>query len=132
MKKLKLFLTLSFTVKMKVFVVHYTNFDYKPGHMSLNCDGVYTKWEDAFRAALENLVEMMWEDDEEKDEDIKCDDYIDKILSKLPTTQKELNALLPQRGCVWEFENGESAQWWDSEDIGARLTSISYETVRGN
>lgn len=115
---------------MKVFVVHHTNFDYKPGHMSLCCDGVYTKWEDAFRSALDSLAEMLYENDDERDEKVEADDYIDNLLAKLPTTQKELEDLLPERGCVWEFEVGKSAQWWDGDDCGSVLTSISCETVK--
>ena len=114
---------------MKVFVVHHTNFDYKPGHMSLCCDGVYTKWEDAFRSALEDLAQMMYENDEETEEK-EADVYIDKILSKFPTTRKELEDLLPERGCVWEFEAGKSAQFWDGDDIGSVLTSVSYMIVK--
>lgn len=110
---------------MHIFVVHHTNFDYKPGHMYLSCDGVYTNWKDALKKALSLSAKV--EEDIEDDEEEKESQPKDK---ELPTTEKELKDLLPYRACVWEFRNGSSAQWWDGDDIGSHLISISSEKVK--
>ena len=104
---------------MKVFVVHHTIFDYKPGHMYLCCNGVYLNWNDALKKALS----LMLRDDDEEEE---CQE------AKIPTTRAELEQLLPERGCVWTFENEGCAEWWDGDDCGSKLISISLEDVRDN
>jgi len=126
---------------MKVFVVHHTNFDYKPGHMSLSCNGVFTTWEKALKTAIDIMEpgdEFEYECKECKDqfytgeeEEEFCNDCRpEREEVKLPSTEEELRRLLPSRGCVWSFENGESAQWWDGDDCGSLLISISYEEVQ--
>ena len=108
---------------MKVFVVHHTIFDYKPGHMYLSCDGVYLNWNDALKKALSLMddVDGCEDDGDDGDGDGK---------TNLPTTEAELRNLLPERGCVWEFGNGKCAEWWDGDECGSKLISISFEDVR--
>jgi hypothetical protein len=136
---------------MEIFVVHHTNFDYKPGHMYLSCDGVFTTWENALRRALDYNIEVtecqycgesdVSEMSYYKDVGFVCgeckdcmkDDVKEVIKMEeypLPTTEEELKNFIPSSGCIWDFTPGESAQWWDGEDCGANLFSISKEKVQ--
>ena len=124
-----------------VFLVHHTCFDYKPGHMYITCEGIFTSWEVAFRKALEISIEKEDEEkyDDEEDEEKYDDEEDDKgekedknedILKNLPTTEQELRNLLPVCSCIWAFKNNCNAEWWDGDEPGAHLVSVSQQQIK--
>ena len=140
----------------QLFVAYYTNFEHKPGHMFLDCLGIFSNWEDAYKTALNvssgglvcdhceisneeaditsyksvtqklDLCENCWAD-------IKPDEKDDLVSQPLviPKTRNELESYLPTNGCVWKFEWGKCVKWWDGVDFGSRLICVSQHEVDG-
>ena len=100
-----------------VFLVHYTVFECKPGHMYISCKGIFTSWEVAFRKALK----ISEDEEDEKNKD-----------KKLPTTKQELSVFLPKHSCIWEFKNNCIAEWWDNSGLGSHLISVSQQQIEDN
>lgn len=137
-------------MNQKLYVAQYTNFDYKPGHMHLTCLGIFSNFEDAFRAGLQvsnakcgNCGETGMEMAFYKDDGYLCDVCVEgwqkeepekKFIKEgsLPKTEEELQKLLPTTGCIWGFEWGDVVEWWDGDECGSSLISISSHFVDGD
>ena len=111
---------------MDVFVVYYATFDYKPGHMAVECIGVFTDWSDAFRAALNYDKEESNDGEDSNSSEESNDKY---YAGELPTTVEQLRRLISSDGCVWGLSPGKSAQWWNGSDCGSRLMCVTSQTV---
>ena len=96
-----------------VFVVQLTTFERKPGHMYIECIGLYNKWEDALRAALSTSTLVSDQGGE----------------IQLPETKGQLRALIPQEGNVWSFSDKSETTWWDGFDLGSNMVRISEHEV---
>lgn len=125
---------------MELYVVVSTNYNYKPSHMDISCDGLLRNWNDALRTGLyisqlrDDLYAMTEDEivsDHESDHESECEDekfgdndkkYIPD--EDLPTSRSALAEMLPENGYVRDFKAGERAEWWDGSDLGSRLVSI--------
>uniref|UniRef100_A0A0G4HFB6 Uncharacterized protein n=1 Tax=Chromera velia CCMP2878 TaxID=1169474 RepID=A0A0G4HFB6_9ALVE len=93
----------------QVFVACYMRFDYKPGHCDSDVIGIFSTFDAALMAALEESSVKVIED---------------RMPTEPPKTETELKDVLSRGACVWAFKWGEETQFWDGEDLGSMLFTI--------
>ena len=111
----------------EVFVAVSTVFEHKMGHMSLTVIGCFPSWKSALKAALESSRRRPAEEGEDENEN---DEGVFMTDANLPSTEGELDELLPRAGYIWRFNNGECAEWWDGDGAGSGLYRVEKQQMQ--